>query len=418
MSGRRETLFGAAVALLASACATKTITITSEPPGAEIYLDGQYYGTTDPAKPLTRRLNFNGNRDYELVAKKDGYEEGHTTIGFRPRDLTSYHLKLNQLEAVSVDLLQVEPTETRAGELELKITRKPTLAYLETIERSPHASAVSQVTMNLDNGVQISAPVLSPSTELMVFTEFIEEQGGGSYSNIFKVVPGTQAKTCITYGKWLDLFPAFTPDGAAIVFSSNRTSQNRTLWRVPVGREGGLTKITSSLADDFSPTISPDGAKVIYASIPRTDKDSQIWSMEAGFPTQLREGEQPCVAPDGKQIAFVRRDKTSSRRQLWLMNTAGGEETQLTANLDYDVIDPRWSPDGNWIGFASDEGLDSERLHNFDIWVVRPDGTRKTQLTTNGSRDDSPCWDHTGVYIYFRSNRGGFWNIWRFKPQL
>ena len=41
-----------------------------------------------------------------------------------------------------------------------------------------------------------------------------------------------------------------------------------------------------------------------------------------------------------------------------------------------------------------------------------------TQLTTNGSLDDCPCWDRKGEYIYFRSNRGGVWNIWRFKPLL
>ncbi len=400
------------------ACASKLVTFSTDPPGAEIYLDGKYAGTSDASGQLTHKLRFIGNRDHEVLAKKEGYEEARATVAYEPRELTTVPLALDQLEAVSVDLLQVEPTETRAGEMQLKVIRKPTLAYLEAIERSPHASAVSQVTMNQDSGVQLSAPVLSPTEDLMVFTEFVEEQGGGSYSNIFKVVPGTQTKTCVTYGKWLDLFPAFSPDGSALVFSSNRTSQNRTLWRMPVGREGGLTKITNSLADDFSPSISPDGSKVIYASIPRTDQDAQIWAMEAGFPTQLREGEQPSVSPDGKKIAFVRRDKTSSRRQLWLMNTEGGEETQLTANMDYDVVDPRWSPDGAWIGFASDEGLDSERRHNFDIWVVRPDGTRKTQLTTNGSRDDSPCWDHGGKFIYFRSNRGGLWNVWRFQPQL
>jgi Tol biopolymer transport system component len=333
--------------------------------------------------------------------------------------------------SVSVDLLEVRPTEG----LELTVVRKPTLAYLETIERSPHASAVSRVTANGDSAVQISAPMISPKEDLLVFTEIIQEDSGTTYSNIFKLVPGNAAKTSVTFGKWLDSDPSFTPDGQHLVFGSNRTSQYRSLWRVPLGREGGLTKLTGSHADDSFPSVSPSGSSVIYASVPRYEDDMQVWALEAGFQTQLREGGQPQISPDGKHIVFVRYDKTSKanpkqvksisqkrpipgRMQLWAMNDEGGEETQLTANLDYDACDPRWSPDGQWIVFASDEGLDSERRHNFDIWAMRPDGTGKTQLTTNGSLDDNPCWDRSGRFIYFRSNRGGTWNIWRFEPRL
>jgi TolB protein len=269
--------------------------------------------------------------------------------------------------------------------------------------------------MNQDADVQIGAPVLSPTEDLLVFTELVE--GGSCRSKIYKLVPGQQPKISVTQGAWLDLYPCFSADGESLLFSSNRTSQNRTLWRVPIGA-GAMTKLTDSFTDDYAPSVSPDGAKVVYASRPRTDVAPQIWAIEAGFPVQLREGDQPAVSPDGRRIAFIRQDRASGRKQLWLMNGHGGEETQLSANTEHDVIDPRWSPDGEWLVFASDEGRDSEGRHNFDIWAVRPDGSDKTQLTTNGSRDDSPCWDHTGTFVYFRSNRGKAWNIWRFKPLL
>ena len=38
---------------------------------------------------------------------------------------------------------------------------------------------------------------------------------------------------------------------------------------------------------------------------------------------------------------------------------------------------------------------------------------RPIQITTNGSFDDHPSWDPTGNAIYFRSNRGGEWAIWK-----
>jgi Tol biopolymer transport system component len=321
-------------------------------------------------------------------------------------------------EAVSVPLITVEPTPTGQGDAELKVTRKPALAYLETIERSPNVSSVTQITNNQDNLVQIGPPVMSPTSDEMVYTVFVEEEGGGSYSNIFLQHLGSPSKTSITTGKWLDLSPCIAPDGESVVFSSNRTNANPTLWRIPLREQGGYAVVTSSNALDFAPSIFPDGVSVAYASLPLAADDRQIWTVAGSFRTQLREGDQPCVSPDGQTIVFMRRDRETKRNQLWVMDTDGSSETQLTANTGYDVLDARWSPDGSWIVFASDQGLDSRKNHNFDIWLIRPDGSSKTQLTTNGSRDDSPCWDRTGESIYFRSNRGGMWNIWRFRPNL
>ena len=46
--------------------------------------------------------------------------------------------------------------------------------------------------------------------------------------------------------------------------------------------------------------------------------------------------------------------------------------------------------------------------------VLAPGGPeRPVQVTTNGSHDDCPAWDPSGQTIYFRSNRGGEWAIWK-----
>ena len=46
------------------------------------------------------------------------------------------------------------------------------------------------------------------------------------------------------------------------------------------------------------------------------------------------------------------------------------------------------------------------------VWDLKPED-KPAQLTTNGSVNDRPVWDPSGNFIYFRSNRGGFWNVWR-----
>ena len=47
---------------------------------------------------------------------------------------------------------------------------------------------------------------------------------------------------------------------------------------------------------------------------------------------------------------------------------------------------------------------------------MKTDGSQKTQLTTNLSTDIYPVWGDDG-YIYFVSNRGFVWGIWRLKPK-
>jgi Tol biopolymer transport system component len=53
---------------------------------------------------------------------------------------------------------------------------------------------------------------------------------------------------------------------------------------------------------------------------------------------------------------------------------------------------------------------------NTDIFVVRTDGSRLTQLTFNPSSDMCPVWAKDGRSIYFlstRANRESKYNIWR-----
>jgi Tol biopolymer transport system component len=77
------------------------------------------------------------------------------------------------------------------------------------------------------------------------------------------------------------------------------------------------------------------------------------------------------------------------------------------------------------MAYVSDRGLTSypvlqdnrivdQRTHDPDIWIVDLSHTDKPeQVTTNGSIDDSPVWDPSGNFIYFISNRGGQWGIWK-----
>ena len=61
-------------------------------------------------------------------------------------------------------------------------------------------------------------------------------------------------------------------------------------------------------------------------------------------------------------------------------------------------------------------GVDEQGRHNHDIYLVNADGSNLQRLTHNGSDDVMPAWSFSeeGV-IYFLSNRGGAYNVWRLK---
>jgi Tol biopolymer transport system component len=65
--------------------------------------------------------------------------------------------------------------------------------------------------------------------------------------------------------------------------------------------------------------------------------------------------------PDGSRILFW--SWRTGNPEIFVVKTDGSRLTQLTDNLAYDVF-PSFSPDGKKIAF------DSDRMGNFDIWVM------------------------------------------------
>ena len=299
------------------------------------------------------------------------------------------------------------------------LLRIPTQAYLsQEIERSPNTKSVTKVTrFSIQDRVMVGPPSTSPVDGKILFWVIERSKPGSLVSNIWQLDEGSRNRRRITSGSWFDNSPCYSKEGDYIYFSSNRTSLASKIWRIRSQGGGGITKVTQGRSFDDEPSLTPNDKKVVYSSLPPRAKGNQIWIADAssGMPTVLREGLHPRVSPDGKNILFLRKDKLGKRMQLWMMDRNGGLETQLTQNSDYDIRDASWSPDGKSIVFASNEGYDANGLRNFDIWLMDIDGNEPTQLTTNGSWDDSPVFDRTGETIFFRSNREGVFNIWKLE---
>lgn len=114
----------------------------------------------------------------------------------------------------------------------------------------------------------------------------------------------------------------------------------------------------------------------------------------------------PDLHPDATEIVFAS-TRHAPRPDIYIKSTGGAAFMQVTAD-PADDIQPRFSPDGEQIAFASN------RAGSWDIWVVNRDGTQLRQLTDDPGDEIAPTWSPDSGQIAFTSwsPRARRWEIW------
>ncbi len=256
----------------------------------------------------------------------------------------------------------------------------------------------------------------------------------------------------ITADNFRDRTPAFTRDGKWLLFASDRRRRDgMDLLRISAeANRGGIADIYIDQrgANVSHPSHAPNGTIAFMMDAREAAGPArrfQVWTVGGPnqFPSQITHGSEPAISPDGSLITYIAADGN-----LWIVGADGVGATQLTFDADRirdaylqslsaterqqhealasrDITNarpyacPGWSADSQFILYASMEGRDSTGRPNHDIWVTRPDGTGKQQLTTNGSADKYPLLSRDNRTLYFLSNRGGYWALWRIPvPQI
>jgi len=193
---------------------------------------------------------------------------------------------------------------------------------------------------------------------------------------------------------------AWSPDGHAIAFTSNRTGSSQVYVMNADG--SGQTQLTNG-SSAGSPSWSPDGNKIAFSRLVGKSREIFVMNPDGSAITQLTTttGTAPAWSPDGTRIAFM--SATSFETDIFVMNADGSDLTQLTTSPGIDA-NPAWSPDGTKIAFNSDRssssGVEARQIH-----VMNADGTDVTQLTFGTDFTSGAAWSPDGSKIAFSTGK-------------
>lgn len=187
---------------------------------------------------------------------------------------------------------------------------------------------------------------------------------------------------------------------------------------VPVGAGTGYRRIASSLELEFLPSLSPDGAMVVYARGNNREKFASLMIQTTSPlpPRPLtkqsphRFDTMPAWSPDGQTIAFVR--SIGTQCSIMRIPAVGGEEREIGPCIGDEQRTIHWYPDGkSLISTGQIEGRsEGSALYRMSIESGRWERIQYQKSTEDF--DDRPAVSPDGRWIAFHRN-GATGDLWR-----
>lgn len=196
-------------------------------------------------------------------------------------------------------------------------------------------------------------------------------------------------------------------DGKRVAFErTDASTQNRDIWLLDVA-SGKATRFTSDPAWEAFPTWSPDGSRIIFTSnrsgvFDLYQKASNGAGTEELF-HKSSEGKGPTSwSPDGRFLLYYSLGQPTHVRLLAASGPADRAPVPVV-DPQFSSITARFSPDGRWIAYTSNEsGSDEISVRPFD--AARGIPGAPVVLTSDGGR--TPLWRGDGKEIFYFDRAG------------
>jgi Tol biopolymer transport system component len=306
-------------------------------------------------------------------------------------------------------------------------------------------------------GLGDTSPSISPDGRILTFSRY--DRGYHLYKLRLSEEYGPQGEPVkLQSVDPPNLGATWLSDGSGIVFASSVIGENG-LWRTSASSGGNPQRLPFAPTFASEPAISRQANRLAYTAY---RNDSNIWRAELAGPgrkpsvpvpviSSTKRDSGPACSPDGKKIAFV--SDQSGAPEVWVSDLDGTNPRQITSlggilggiwvalpqwspdgqNIAVTILEqakvtlgvinantgalrrlpgegkwPSWSPDGEWLYFATNRPT--------VIWKMRPDGGARTQIT-RGPDDDMPQPSADGKFIYYNKGWPRPLSIWRIPVQ-
>jgi TolB protein len=201
--------------------------------------------------------------------------------------------------------------------------------------------------------------------------------------------------TPVTQDNTIVAAPTWVPGHLAVYYTSYKLGNPNIFYHdLSSGQRHAFARYSGL---NTAAAVSPDGKRVAMILSKGGSPDVYVCDADGSNLKRLtatREDESsPCWSPDGQWICFA--TKIGERRALCKVSPAGGPVQRIPTSGVLNPTEPEWSPDGKWIAFTAQMG-------GFEICVVPASGGPVTELVTG----EDPSWSPNSRTLVFTRRTG------------
>ncbi|MBM3847762.1 MAG: hypothetical protein FJ405_15935, partial [Verrucomicrobia bacterium] len=198
-----------------------------------------------------------------------------------------------------------------------------------------------------------------------------------------------------------DDHPSISPDGTRIAFTSNRADRNNWDLYVMNLDGSGVSRLTFAQGMDTEPVWVPDGARLVFSTERFGSQDLALIEISTRIVTRLTfdndtDELEPGFSPVGQWIAYSR-VISGNDKDIFLIQANGTSNHQITFSAGEDH-DPTWSPDGTQLVITSER---FGTLPYGDVTIIRTNGALVRRILTTPHGGGDPAWSPDGSSIAF-----------------
>jgi hypothetical protein len=426
----------------AAGCATsRQLNISSQPPGATIYVDGKDVGVA-PVQQLVQWPNKKTyvvvsakKQDYQSVTYKYGRAEAEAAQNPWPINFSLTQVSVAGTLNISCNIPDANVVVSANGKqwkykvsdpIKLPFTRKngnsPWSAFAIRVFKDKYEYKPAKGPAIREFSMTVSPANFPADGRLFVDLEPIEyylgvilryELGGDGFrigeekflSQVGEIEqePRASAVTMVS-----DL-----PSNLPLIETKLSVSPSGdVLYTLPVWVGGSIkganlwmqhgvekSQLTDGNYFDLTPGVSADG-KWIYFSSNRSGKFN-IWRIQAngkGGIGQITDSPssqddyEPVLSPDGKHLAYASLRTGSKVWQIWFCDPDGALPTQICEGGQ-----PAWSPDSSKLAYVAANPTTGKD----NIWIVDADGSNPRCIAQSAASNfRHPDWTPDGRIVY------------------